>query len=377
MNTENHGNIWNTRVRGRVFARAAWALSALGVLLALAPEARAAAESCRDSLLPVALAPGQRADQQVFTRLCLPEGQPPATVQLLVHGITYSHLYWDFPDPTAHTERYSYVRSALNAGFATLAMDRIGNGVSSHPLGTSVTIDTNAYVVHQVIQALRSGQLEGPSGPVAFQKVLLVGHSYGSFTAWYEVTDYQDVDGVILSGVSHTIGVDSAVRAFGTLQPAASDPAFAGLGYDPTYETTRPGTRYYAFYDPGQADPAVLALDEQTKGTVVLSETDTFALILARPLDLRVPVLLVNGTQDRLFCGPTLTGTVCSSAALLRAVEQPRLGPQVPCVDAFVLPGAGHDLNTLYASQDWFAVAQDWAARRVGTGAGAAPGCGP
>ncbi len=57
-----------------------------------------------------------------------------------------------------------------------------------------------------------------------------------------------------------------------------------------------------------------------------------FAVVLARPLDIRVPVLLVNGAEDRLFCGPTLFGTVCSSAEALIAAEavQPPLGTPLP-----------------------------------------------
>lgn len=358
---------------------AALSLTALGALLGAAPESYALGTRgvCQDNRIPVALAPGLPANQEVFARLCLPEGQTPATVQLLVHGITYTHLHWDFPDPTGHTQRYSYVSAALDAGFATLAMDRIGSGESSHPLGATVSIDSNAYVVHQVVQALRAGQVKAPSGAVGFQKVVLVGHSYGSFTSWYEASDYHDVDGVILSGVSHTLQTTAPLRVLIPLHPAALDPAFFGKGYDLTYMTTQPGTRYNTFYAPGQADPAVVALDEQTKGTVTDTEFVTFPIILGRPLDIRVPVLLVNGAEDRIFCGPTLSGTVCSSAEALIAAERPRLGAQVPCVEAFVLPGAGHDLNTILDAPRWFAVAQDWMTRRIGASAAQTPGCGP
>jgi pimeloyl-ACP methyl ester carboxylesterase len=207
--------------------------------------------------------------------------------------------------------------------------------------------------------------------------VLLVGHSYGSFTAWYAASDYQDVDGVILSGVSHFITPETVARVLSPLMPAALDPAFWGRGkYDLAYLTTRPNTRYRTFYDPGQVTPQVLALDEKTKGTVTLSEFDTFPLILARPLDIRVPVLLVNGTEDRLFCGESILGADCSSAEALVAMEAPRLGPNVPCVDGHVLAGVGHALNTVVNAQDWFAVAQAWATQRIGTGPEAAPGCG-
>jgi pimeloyl-ACP methyl ester carboxylesterase len=363
----------------RKLAPAALSLAVWGALLGAAPDAQALGTQgvCQDNRLPVALAPGLPADQEVFARLCLPPGQTPATVQLLIHGITYSHLHWDFPDPTGHTQRYSYVSAALDAGFATLAIDRIGSGKSSHPPGATVTLESNAYVVHQVVQALRAGQVAGPSGAVGFQKVVLVGHSYGSFTSWYEASDYQDVDGVILSGVSHTIRLTSPLWVLVPLYPAALDPAFFGQGYDLTYMTTQPGSRYTAFYAPGQADPAVVALDERTKETVTDTEFAPFALALARPLDIRVPVLLVNGAEDRIFCGPTLFGTVCSSAEALIAAEKPRLGARVPCVEAFVLPGAGHDLNTLLDAQQWFTVAQDWMTRRIGAGPGQPPGCGP
>ncbi|ATB29826.1 alpha/beta hydrolase [Melittangium boletus] len=363
---------------GRTLAQAARGFTALGALLAGSAPALAAGRACGDHHIPVALAPGLPADQHVFARLCLPEGPtPPATVQVLVHGITYGHLHWDFPDPTGHTQRYSYVSAALDAGFATLALDRIGSGKSSHPLGALVTIETNAYVVHQVIQALRAGTVAGTSGSPGFEKVVLVGHSYGSMTSWYAASDYQDVDGVILSGVSHTFQTAAPLSVLLPLWPAALDPAFLGQGHDLTYLTTRPGTRYTTFYAPSPVDPAVLALDERTKGTLTLAEFAPFALVLARPLDIRVPVLLVNGTQDALFCGPTLTGTVCDSAQALLAAEAPRLGPNAPCTEAWVLPGAGHMLNTIPDAPRWFAVAQEWTTRHIGAGPGPAPGCAP
>lgn len=359
--------------------KAALCLLLWGVLTAGAPSAEASIVSkrCESRRLPVALYPGLPVTEWVFAKLCLPPGQTPSTVQLLVHGITYSHQYWDFPDPSGPSNRYSYVSAALNAGFATLAIDRIGSGESSRPLGLLVTIEANAYVVHQVVQALRNGWRMGDSGTVRFAKVLLVGHSYGSFTAWYAASDYQDVDGVILSGVSHYISPETVARVLTPLMPAALDPAFWGRGtYDLAYLTTRANTRYRTFYEPGEVTPEVLAQDEKTKGTVTLSEFDTFPLILARPLDIRVPVLLFNGTEDRLFCGTSILGADCSSAEALVAMEAPRLGPNVPCVEGHVLQGAGHALNTIVNAQDWFAVAQAWAVQRIGTGPEPAPGCG-
>ncbi|ADO69764.1 Hydrolase, alpha/beta fold family protein [Stigmatella aurantiaca DW4/3-1] len=360
---------------------AVWAvrLKVLGVLAAVSSVAEASQvqKVCHSGHLPVALWQGLPPSERVFAKLCLPAGETPSTVQLLVHGITYTHQYWDFPDPEGPSDRYSYVSAALNAGFATLAIDRIGSGDSSRPPGASVTLEANAYVVHQVVQALRTGWKTGPSSTVSFSKVILVGHSYGSFTAWYEASDYQDVDGVILSGVSHFVTMGSVMRVITPLVPAGLDPAFFGRGYyDPSYLTTRPQTRYSTFYFPGEVTRKVLERDEKTKSTVTLTEFAPFPLILTRPLDIRVPVLLFNGTEDRLFCGPSIQGADCSSAEALVATEGPRLGPQVPCIEGHVLQGAGHVLNTLGNAQEWFAVAQNWAVQRVGPDAGPAPGCG-
>jgi pimeloyl-ACP methyl ester carboxylesterase len=329
------------------------------------------ARLCRASNVPVALHPGAPQTEHIYAELCLPQGKQTSTVQLLVHGITYDHTYWDFPDPTGKTDRYSYVDSALAAGFATLNIDRIGNGKSSHPAGNEVTIDSNAFVIHQLTQALRSGSIASPAGAQRFKKVVLVGHSYGSWVSWYVGSDYRDVDGIILSGISHSVNPIGSLPGFSALvHPAPTDPAFSEKIHDFQYLTTRPGTRYDAFYRPGNIDPAVLARDEATKGTVTVEELINFPTILSRPLDITVPVLLVNGTDDGLFCGHRIAGIIggtdCSTAASLAQQERPLLGKNLPSLDSWVLPGAGHDLNTVLEAKQWFDVAQAWVGKRFG-----------
>lgn len=312
------------------------------------------APACHDEFVPVALAAGEPLDYQVYGRLCLPPGPPPDTVQLLVPGITYDHTYWDLPGAN------SYTAAAIGAGFATFAMDRIGTGLSSHPFGALVTIDSNAFAVHQVITALRSGL----DGSPPFRRLVLVGHSYGSWTAWYETSDYHDVDGVVLSGISHYINLTAPARLLPRLYPAFLDPAFQGAALDPSYLTTLPDQRYSMFDDPGPVDPALIAFDEAHKQTVTVGEIDEFPLILVHPLDIEAPVLLTNGSDDPLFCG--LGGADCSTAQGLIDSERDRLGAHVPSIDAYILAGAGHDLNYAVNASDWFAAAQRWVGTVVG-----------
>lgn len=336
-------------------------IAALVAVIAPAATASAATDPvCRDVTIPVALAPLLPRTEHVHAVYCTPAH--PRALQLLIHGMTYNGRYWDFPDPDDGTDRYSYTHTATSAGYATLAIDRIGTGQSSRPLGALVTITSNAYVIHQIVQALHHGTITGHPEPT----IALVGHSYGSWVTWYEASDWHDVDAVILTGISHRVPVTAYLNVLPKiLQPAMADPRFVGKIVDPTYLTTVPGQRYAAFNAPAYETPAVQAEDERTKDTVTAAEVAVFPLILTRRLDIRVPVLLVNGTLDSLFCGPAYGGADCDTAPALVAQEAPLLGAQVPCVDGYVLPAAGHDLNLMRNARDWFGAATSWLTARL------------
>lgn len=312
------------RCLSRLAAMAAGLALTLAALPAIASPAAATTITCTDSFLPVSLGPGQPADQQVFVELCLPASATPGTVQLLVHGCLYNHQYWNFPDPAGGTGRYSYVAAALNTGYATLSFDMIGNGQSSHPPSIDVTVAAGVWVIHQIVQALRHGQINGPSGPVAFGKVIEVSWSFGTFFAWLEVSQYSDVDAAIFTGATHHIAFQFPfLSALLHLYPADLDPQFFGK-YDPGYQTTQPGARQGIFYQPGLFDPAVAAYDEAHKDLMTATELAAFPAALATPLNIRVPVLVALGGSDPLFCSPLATD--CSSPAAMAAQEGTLLG---------------------------------------------------
>lgn len=90
--------------------------------------------------------------------LCAP---PKATtLQVLVHGLSYNRGYFDvrFEPGT-----YSYAQAANNAGYATLAIDRLGSGASLHPLSVFATIEAQIGTLHDVVQAARHGALGLPT----------------------------------------------------------------------------------------------------------------------------------------------------------------------------------------------------------------------
>ena len=316
-------------------------------------------------MVPVSLAEGLAADSSVAAELCLPAGPKPTTVQVLVPGFTYGGAYWDFPDPRAGTERYSYVVAAVTAGYATLRFDRIGTGASAHPASALVTIDSAVWVLHQLVQALREGRVSTAVGDIRFSKIVTVGHSFGSAITWLEASRNKDVEGVILTGATHNPGTDAtALGLYPSLYPAVLDPRFASATLDPGYLTTRPGTRKW-FYEPASVDPLVVSRDEVTKETGTAEELATVSLAFSERLDIRVPVLVAAGEHDPVVCGGALPHDECGSSDAFASKEASSLGSQVPRVDGYLLPGAGHVMNLMPNARDWFHVANAWVSRQI------------
>src|ERR1700681_84075 len=231
--------------------------------------------SCQSFNVPVALGAGQSLQYTIYGELCNPLTGPAHTVQLLVPGATYGHVYWDFP---YEPQMYSYVRALNAAGYSTFNIDRIGSGQSSHPLlnVVDVTMETDAYVTHEIVQDLRNGSI----GSQKFTRVLIVGHSLGSAVVWIEAGTYHDVDGVIITGLVHHLNTTKLVGVFSSFYPALLDPRFSGHGYGAEYLTTEPGTRASDFYYQPGTDPNVIATDEATKETTPDGEVTTFAPVL-------------------------------------------------------------------------------------------------
>lgn len=373
-----------------LFRRAGFTVLATALLAAALPATAASAAKppsgarlCAESRVPVSfesapLVPGDSfpkanslSSQGMFVRFCQPAGKPSSTVQVLVHGITYDHRYWDIPDPDG-TDRYSWEAAAIKAGYATLAIDRLGSGESSHPPSHQVDINSNAASVRAVIHALREGRIKSPVRNVPVQKVVLVGHSYGSMTSWFAASNNPEVDAVVLTGATHNIReIESPLRVSAPLYPSFLDPAYSYQAYDPGYLTIRPGTRADPYYAPDtNYDERVLAADEKIKGTVTFSELNNYPAIFRTPLDIRVPVFLLIGTKDGIFCSLAAgdMGAPCDTAEHLIASEGPKLGSSVPSVDAYVIPGSGHAINAVYTSRQSFKAVQDWVHRTVSGG---------
>ncbi|WP_163512904.1 alpha/beta hydrolase [Fodinicola acaciae] len=313
--------------------------------------ARALADSlsCQRKNVAVSLSAGGAENQRIAAWICAVGPVAGKPVQLLVPGYTYDHHYWD---PAFQPDRYSWVRAATGAGYATVAIDRLGTGESSKPAVTAVTVPTHVWTVHQLIGDLRSGLLTG-SKP---KKVVLVGHSMGAAIAQTESGRYNDADAVVLTDWLHTplwLGTPGVVV---TSVPAVLEPRLVGA--PPGYLTSIKGGHRSVFFSSADADPAMIAYDEAVKtyGTPTEEVTIVATILPTVTLPIRIPVFLATGENDSIFCGPA---TPCPDAATVKARERLFFG--VP-ITTYVLPGAGHSANLHRNAPALFAAVNRWLA---------------
>jgi pimeloyl-ACP methyl ester carboxylesterase len=326
---------------------------AAALVLTVPVQADALPPACSDQYFPVTLA---GLPETLYGQLCVPSGA--RTVAVLVPGASYDSAYWNSQyDPS----QLSFVRAMNNAGYATLDIDRLGTGRSSHPLSALITSLTQALTVHQVIQDLRAG-----SQTPAFGSVLLGGHSVGSAIAIIEAGTYHDVNGVLVTGLTHGINPIGAVKILATLVPADLDTKFSALGLDPGYLTTDPGTRYSSFQAPGPYIAGVASMDEATKDvfapgevldTVLIGVVSTYSKLIT------APTMLVMGQDDPAFCGGLLAPN-CSTAATLRASEGPYYSAAAQLQTA-VVDNWGHSINYAPDAPAYQAAVIAWANRMV------------
>lgn len=341
-------------MRAVLIGATAVVMGMVGTASAASADGGSAASTCVNGSGTVPI--GLLSSATMAGRLCTPAGGAD-TVVVMVPGATYAGVYWDF---TYQPETYSQVRSLLSAGYATYTVDRIGTGASSKPLAALVTVSKQAEAVHASIQKLRAGAIGG----VAFDKVVLMGHSLGSLISMEVAATYGGLDGLVVTGMTHSLNFVKFSEALLSFTPAPLDPAFAGSGLDPLYLTTRPGVRGELFHSASDPVPDVVAEDEATKSVVATGELTegVIRLVLSKSPAITAPVLVSVGAEDKLVCGTLIS--VCGSSAALLASEAPHF-PNAASLSADVTPVAGHDLTLARNTGDYQSAVTAWIAANV------------
>ncbi|HEX4864393.1 MAG TPA: alpha/beta hydrolase, partial [Acidimicrobiales bacterium] len=273
----------------------------------------------------------------IATWLSIPETHDRDLLQVLVHGATYNHIYWDFP---YQPETYSYVAWADGQGFATLAIDQLGVGESSRPRGELLTHHCLAESLHRLVDIIRGPGIGGHS----FRRVVSVGHSAGSLASGLEAGTYGDVDGVVLTGIlgPNASGiVNDDKRILGAFVPVADDPILRHLpvAADPGYMTLLPQARVPLFYRVPPADPTLIVVDETLKDVMTVGQWATHGDAAEACGSIPCPTLVINGQYDAFHFDPGVDADIGSVLA--------RAERAAPAHYTFAPPVAdmGHNLN--------------------------------
>lgn len=251
---------------------------------------------------------------QVGVTLCTPSSSSSLsgpntttnTLQILSHGIGFTRSYWDY------SPAYSYVDAALARGYATLAYDRLGSGVSRSssrngggdldPIN-ELQAPLEVALLSALTKLARTGglsqQQQQTGNNITFDRVLHVGHSLGSISV-YGAVNADPVgfsDGIALTGFT---GTGDYVPSFQFASDFAASAAGRGCGgYPAGYLTfgTSSALHTNQFAPGGAFDAGLLLeplfLDLQPTGLGTL-------------LTLGGPLATVNG-----FEGPVLDVTGC------------------------------------------------------------------
>lgn len=343
--------------------KAILAVATVGVLAAVVPVVSSFASvqpvvTCSDQTVPVTVSPTDPTVYHVVGQLCGVDDpvRGQQTVQLFVSGVTYDHTYFDMTPRGTN----SYVAAAIKRGYSTFNFDRLGVGLSDHPPADKLTLQSNAYVVGQVIQKLRSGALDNQR----FTTVVGVGHSFGTAILQYLTGTATDAttapDYLVLGSFLMTAYIPGQTALGNSLYAAESDPKFASSGFGANYVTTQPGTRGSTMYNTASADPALIAEDEANKQTATISERASIPV--ARDVNItraiKVPALITVGQNDNLFCNDA-AGLSCTDSATIMTREGSNYSAKA-CLSAYVVAGSGHAVAGHLHAEDSFTASNDW-----------------
>jgi len=186
----------------------------------------------------------------------------------------------------------------------------------------------------------------------AFNKIIFVGHSYGSVLGNSQATNYPgDIAAFILTGYGVS-GIPVAVDLPQTVLIPADiySPRFAGLPPGYLVTSSQLGRRGYLWGRPGSFDTAVFQTDFNQMDPVGLGELLSIEGGLKAAPASTAPVFIVTGDADDVFC----LAATCGDGPLSPQAQACALYPKASTCQYFIPVGTGHMISLHYSAQTSF-----------------------
>lgn len=328
--------------------------------------------------------------------------------------------YWDLP---YNNYNYSYVDIAVKQGYSTLAIDRLGIGNSSHgdPLNT-IQAQAEVEALNAITTLLRQGKVPGID--TSFNKVIHVGHSFGSVQSyWLSCLYPNNTDGLVLTGYSangsylpvtvaawnlHSARLNQPLR-FGNSSSEGVQKAFGSYGtgtallsgiqsllknvtiqlstneiwnevattevgdlingYNQTIAPLDYPSGYIVQSDFTATQYVFLLPGRYDIGLGILGEmtkqpvaTGEILTIGSSPMmsPFSGPVLVFTGENDQPFCGGDCLATGTSAPSI--PAEGKKQFPSASVFEALIQPETAHGLNFHYNATAGYEAVQTWLA---------------
>jgi pimeloyl-ACP methyl ester carboxylesterase len=294
----------------------------------------------------------------ISAQYCSPTSVMSSTIQLLTHGIGFDSAYWSYrPTNAPNNTEYDYIYSAMQAGYSTFAYDRLGIAPSTiaNPI-TEVQDLVELALLANLTTMVKNGSIPHVPQP---QKVLHVGHSYGSqLTNALAATSPSLVEGAILTGYSHLLDYQTeTLAAFQVHLASQNQPKrFPASRYSGGYLTWPDVYAFrFSFLDYPHFNKSVAVDVEARKQPFTAGWLIEGSLLPVNATKFAGPVMYIVGSNDLIFCGGNCT-TLLNSTSL--AVESYSSSSDVT---TYIQPNTGHAINVHYNATGAYEVMLDWA----------------
>lgn len=212
-------------------------------------------------------------------------------MQLLTHGIGFDRTYWDI---RAQDYNHSYVARATDQyGFSTFTWDRLGIAQSQH--GTDAVNEIQSALEMPALYALRLRGGKIPGIACTFDKVVHIGHSFGSIQSYSMAVLYPEAtDSLVLTGFSQAAGFvpyfqfgSDFLLAKGMAQFSDNPGGYLAAGDVTVVQTD--------FFSPSCFEPELLELGFASSQPVTVGELLTVGAETGETNLLTAPVLIITG----------------------------------------------------------------------------------